>query len=103
MSKKPFDPRAKLWEIAKSRSSSKADATALMQVVCWLWFKRGIQDLAIANQVAAVIGGMKNPYAYLQPGGVALESLIGARAVERAGDEKAEHDADDRAAGLSRE
>jgi hypothetical protein len=96
------DPRARLWEIARSRASSKAQASELMAVISWLWFKRGIHDLVIVNAVASKIGGMTNPYAFLQPGGRALESLIGARAVERAQDEQHQHQAEDETAGLGR-
>lgn len=102
MPKKPWDPRKALWEIAQSRSNSKATATALMAVLAWVWFTRGIHDLAIVNQVASKIGGMSNPYAYLQPGGKALEALIGTAAVDRAETERAENNEADRQAGLGR-
>lgn len=102
LAKPPRDWRPKLWEIAQARATSKADSTALMKVLSWLWFTRGIHDLSIMNRVASAITGMANPYAYLQPGGVALESLIGARAVERAEDEQEENRRQDNIHGLGR-
>ena len=101
MAKRDRDPRAALWGIARSRCTEKADAAALMRVLCWIWFKRGIQDLVVANGVAVRIASMKNPYAFLQPGGKAIEALIGAAAVERACEEKERNQANDEAASLA--
>ena len=81
--KQERDPRKALWEISKSRASEKASAVALMAVLESLWFERGVHDLVVANRVAVTIAELPHPYAYLDPDGVALRSLLEALGIGR--------------------
>lgn len=79
----PEDPRKALWETAQANERPGVSATALMGLLSWLYFKRGVRDMAVLDRVTRVIHQARNPYALLQPGGLAIERLIGDAAVER--------------------
>lgn len=74
----------------------------LMKFLCWLWYKRGVQDPAVIGRVAADLSAAKAPYAYFRPGSPALERLTATVAVQRHEDEKAARQAEDQKLGIGR-
>lgn len=100
---KPVDPRKTLWDMAKANErNAGASKEALMKLLSWLWYRKGVHDTRVLERVSMAMSTARNPYALFQSGGVALEAMIGASAVENAEAESARHKADDVAAGLGR-
>jgi len=68
----------------------------LMQLAGWL-VKHGEQDIGLVHAVLEHVSRATNPFAYFQPGSVALEALRGRLAESRAATAKAQHAAEDAA------
>jgi hypothetical protein len=73
-----------------------------MAVLSWLWFTKGVKDWGVLDRVTKHISQATNPYAMLQPGGKALEALVGSVAVGRAETEQEAHREADKRMGIGR-
>ena len=96
------DPRVRLWQTALSHSNPRAPSGKIMKTLCWLWYDRGVRDWGLLDEATRLIAQAENPYALLQPGGGALESLIGKLGVARAEAEQESHKNADRRMGIAR-
>lgn len=102
ISEKQPDARAELWELCRRHADKRTSADQLMRVASWLWFEHGKHDVDLIGVALARIAAARNPYALLQPGGHALEALVGEIAVARAEKQARKVREDDTRAGLRR-
>lgn len=85
------DPRPALWIIAQAHATDRVSARTVMATLSWLHYQRGIRDEAVLERVARRVARAANPYAYLQPGGKAIEALVAECSTER---EQAAHESE---------
>jgi hypothetical protein len=97
------DYRPTLWIIAQAHANDRVSARTVMATLSWLYYQRGVRDQVVLERIARRVARAQNPYAYLQPGGRAIEAAIGECSVERAeADHEAEKKANLRFLGTSR-
>jgi len=97
------DYRPTLWIIAQAHANDRVSARTVMATLSWLYYQRGVRDQVVLERIARRVVRAANPYAYLHPGGKAIEAVIGECSVERAESEHAsEKEANRRFLGTSR-